>query len=184
MTRDRCNVGDVIAIYRYETRKNREPAGIGVVLKVYDENRCFVKLLRNFSIPEKYCKPWRKFGVNEDGYYVRREDMSKFLYSTTKVTYQVSPTRTYATKQICKSHDLRVTEIPAFGYLKTIPGSKTEVYMFDVFDEVIPKFVLMKDVDSGVVSIVVQRFSDETLTEMARKAHAKIQMLKLEKLVR
>ena len=185
MERTVCNVGDVIAIYRYGDHESGEPSGIGVVVKIYDENRCFVRLLRNFSIPRYACKPWKKVGIEvNEGYYVRREDQSRYLFSTAKFTYQTSPTRAYATKTVTRScTPLHLqNEARANGYLKTIPGQKTEVYIFDTFSDIIPKFLMMKDCDSGIIAVVFQNFADETVNHMATRAHAKIQIRKLEKL--
>lgn len=180
--RTSCNVGDVIAIYRYNNRSADHPSGIGVVVKVYDENRCFVRLLRNFSIPYHDCKPWKKIGIDaKDGYYVRREDSSRFLFSTVKVTYHVSAGKAYASKCIKRSNSDQIVTLPVSGYVKTIPAQRTEVYIFDSYSDVVPIFLMMKDLDTGIISVVTQLHANETSTQMAKRAHAKIQIKKWER---
>lgn len=184
-----CNIGDVIAIYRYENSRNRDlssPSGIGVVLKVYDESRCFVRLLVNFSIPQRDLKGWKKIGVrgNHEGYYVRSEDKFILLYSTIKTTYVVSPTRTYATKLTSRSNSKIDRGNPVQGYLKTIPGTSTEVYFFNETKELIPRFVLIRDLNSGVLSVVTEKNSNETVNEMCRRAYAYLQISNYERVVK
>lgn len=185
--RANCNIGDVITIYRYEDKCTDHPSGVGVVVKVYDENRCFVRLLRNFSIPWYDCKPWKKMGIDDkDGYYVRREDRSSFLYSTLKITYQVSSASAYATKRLTRSDtpETSFKDLPHLphGYVKKTPRQSTEVYLFDINDPSIPRFLMMKDLESGIIAVVTQNGYEESSTHMATRAYAKIQIKKWEKL--
>lgn len=180
----RC-VGDIIAIYRYEEKDHSTPSGIGVVLKVYNEDRCFVKLLRNYSIPKSKCQNWKKFGISDySGYYVRLEDRTQFMYSTMKTTYIVSPVPAYASKIVTRSNGGPEGH---GGYTKKYPKTITEVYCFDGFDEIVPHFVLMRDVSSEMTitsQVVVQRTSNETFNDMARRAYALMQIDKFERLAR
>lgn len=180
------NVGDVIAIYRYDDKDRTTPSGIGVVLKVYNEDRCFVKLLRNYRIPINKCQNWKKLGVTDgSGYYVRLEDRAQHLASTQKTTYTVSPAIAYASKTTTRSNG---GPEGRGGYTKNYPKTITEVYYFDIFDEIIPRFVLIRDLSEEPLTvtsqIAVERTSHESPNEIARRAYAMMQVAKYERLIK
>lgn len=179
------NVGDVIAIYRYEDKDHSSPSGIGVVLKVYNEDRCFIKLLRNYRIPVSKCQNWKKLGVTDgSGYYVRLEDKSHHITSTQKTTYTVSPVIAYAYKTTSRSNGGLENR---GGYTKKYQKTVTEVYYFNLFDEIIPRFVLIRDLSNPMTvisQVAVEKSSSETPNEIARRAYAMMQVSKYERLVK
>lgn len=180
------NVGDVIAIYRYDDKVKSSPSGIGVILKVYNEDRCFVKLLRNYRIPVSKCQNWRKLGVTDkSGYYVRLEDKSFRIASTQKTTYTVSPAIAYSSKTVTRSNGGPEGH---GGYTKKYQKTVTEVYYFDMIDEVIPRFVLMRDLSDLPLKVTsqvaIEKSSRETPNDIARRAYALMQIAKYEELAK
>lgn len=185
-------VGDIISIHRYEDRDMNSPSAIGVVLKVYADNRFFVKLLNNYHIPRDSCKNWKRYGIKDmTGYYVRSEDFTTFLAPTCKTTYIVSSSRAYASKITTDSSEM--TGSVSTGYVKTYDKTHTEVYTFVrgfsgyPFDDQIPTFVMMRDLTASnhdvETKVVVQRNPGETLNDLARKAYAMIQISKFERVL-
>lgn len=176
------NVGDVIAIYRCEEKNRSGPSGIGVVVKVYNEDRCFVKLLRNYSIPESKLQNWKKFGITDkSGYYVRLEDHVKFMHSTFKTTYTVSPVPAFASKVTTRSCGGPESY---GGYTKRYPKTITEVYCFDMFSEIVPRFIMMRDISSEMEvwsQIVTEKYTSESFNDIARRAYALMQISKFER---
>lgn len=167
-------VGNIIAI---KTAGSLGISAFGVVLKSYKDNRCFVRILRNYSINKSLLKSWKNFtGTNDRNYYyVSDKDSTYFVGKADKTRYTVPSVPAYCCKE---------SESKTSGYVKHYSKTISEVYTFENSKlTYIPSFVIFVDVLSGRLAVTVKR-GQESFNEMARRCYARIQLRKFEEVAK